>query len=160
MLHNYQVPWSMPDGGELSGAAVADCEMGWDTGSIHRRTGLCRRRAGFLRRAGGLLRNGLRLLQGGSCGLTIRHQRPVLPLSDRNARWTRMDGHQLIGQIAIELLIRTLVHPVIIVSSDWGLSWRDTRSGPASAHSWHCASSSTPSIPTLLMAALTLYPLR
>ena len=89
---------------------MADYEMGreWDTGSIRRRTGLRRRRAGFLYRAGGLLRNGLRLLQGGSCGLTRRRQRPALALSDRNARRKWIGGQQLASQVTADLTTSAL----------------------------------------------------
>ncbi len=50
--------------GSCPGPQWRAVSWGWDTGSIHRRTGLRHRQVGFLRRAGDLLRNGLLLPRG------------------------------------------------------------------------------------------------
>jgi hypothetical protein len=106
LLHNYHT--SLPTA-RMTGSRLGPQRqtmrwdgMEWDTGSIRHRTGLRRHRAGFLRRAGSLPRNGLRLRQGGSCGLTIRYQRPALPLSARNTRRKWIGGQQLASQVTAD----------------------------------------------------------
>ena len=78
VLDNRQVPWSTVGWwGAVRDRNSGAVRWGWDTGSIHRRTGLRHRRAGFLCQVGDLLRNGLRLPLAGSCGSTIRHLRRI-----------------------------------------------------------------------------------